>query len=66
VCTQVESGARSHLQVDLQALVVDLCLKGDEVELLCNDQGGLGRNRTVRVKGRLMLPLLLILMTIVL
>lgn len=37
---------KAHLQVDLQPLVVHLCLEGDEVQLLGHDQRGLGGRRT--------------------
>lgn len=31
----------TNLQIDLQALVVDFCLKSDKMELLCDNQRGL-------------------------
>lgn len=31
----------TDLQIDLQALVIDFCLKGDKMELLCDNQRGL-------------------------
>lgn len=31
----------THLQIYLQALVIDFCLKSDKMELLCDNKRGL-------------------------
>lgn len=37
----------THLQIYLQTLVINLCLKSDEMELLCDDQWGLEKKKRV-------------------
>lgn len=39
----------TDLQVDLQALVIDFCLKGNKMELLCDNQRGLQKAQCVKI-----------------
>lgn len=41
--TETLTDADTDLQIDLQALMIDFCLKGDEMELLCDNQRGLDK-----------------------
>lgn len=37
----------TDLQINLESLVVDFCLKGDKMKFLCDNQGGLEETRSV-------------------